>query len=133
MELYLLPLRLKLCFFSTQFSNGKTLGGISVSGIGRYCFKVSVAANHVKFGGVFTEFGLSKLMNKHSGLDLIAVSRGTLHWLSLGYSKWSTLAPFKEWRVSDARHLLTKSDQGACCAVLLVSKYIMFSAGHFLF
>ena len=70
-------------FFSTKFSNGKTLGGMSVIGLGRYCFKVSVAANCMKLGGVFTEFGLSKLVNKHR-LGLILGSRVTLHWLLLG-------------------------------------------------
>ena len=70
-------------FFSTKFSNGKTLGGILVIGLGRYCFQVYVAAKHMRLDGVFTEFGLSKVVNKHS-LGLILVFIGTLHWLSLG-------------------------------------------------
>ena len=51
---YLVPRRLKYLLFFTKFSNGKTLGGISVLGFDRYCYKVSAAANHMKFGGVFT-------------------------------------------------------------------------------
>ena len=42
-----------------------------------YRSKVSVTANHMKIGGVFTEFGLFKVVNTHT-LGLIAVSRGTI-------------------------------------------------------
>ena len=55
--------------FSTKFSNGKTLGRISIIGLGMYCFKVSVAANHRKLGGVITDFGLSKVVNKQIRSD----------------------------------------------------------------
>ena len=48
--------------FSTKFSNRKTLREISVIGLDMYCYKVSVAANGMTSGGVFIEFGLSKLV-----------------------------------------------------------------------
>ena len=43
--------------FSTKFSNGTILGGISAIWLDRYCSKVCVAANCMKLGGVFAEFG----------------------------------------------------------------------------
>ena len=41
----------------------------------RYCFTVSVAANLIKIGGVFTYSALTKLVNKHS-FGRIQVPRG---------------------------------------------------------
>ena len=62
---------------STKFCSGKTLGGIPFIGLGRHCFKTSVAANHMKICGVFTEIGLSKVVNKHT-LGMVTASKGTI-------------------------------------------------------
>ena len=40
--------------FFTKFSNGKIRREILVLGLDRYCVKVSVAANRIQLGGVFT-------------------------------------------------------------------------------
>ena len=53
-------------FFFTKFSNGKILREILVLGLDSDRFKVSVAANRIKLSGVFTEFSLTKLVNKHN-------------------------------------------------------------------
>ena len=42
-----------VCFF-TKFSDAKTVREILVLRSDRYCFTVSVAANRIKIGGVFT-------------------------------------------------------------------------------
>ena len=90
----MLPLRLKLLFFP-QNSPTERLGGISVIGLGRYCFNISVAANRMKLSGVFTEFGLSKFMKqtqprirsdfgvkRHTSLAQLRVLSGP-HWHDL--------------------------------------------------
>ena len=41
---------------------------ISVIELGRYCFKVSVAVNCMKLGGVFTEFGLQTQITSACGV-----------------------------------------------------------------
>ena len=45
--------------FFAKFSNGKTLGGISVIALDRCCFKVSVAVNRMRLGGVFKSLSLA--------------------------------------------------------------------------
>ena len=77
-------------FFSTKCSNGKTSGGLSVIGLGRDCFKFSAAADRIEDRGIFTEFGLSKVVNKHT-LGLIAVSRCTVSFWRPRCSKRSAL------------------------------------------
>ena len=39
-----------VALFSTKFSNGKTLGGISVMVLDWYCYTVTVAATRIKLG-----------------------------------------------------------------------------------
>ena len=90
-------------------------------GLHRYCFKVSVVANCIKLGGVFTEFGLSKLVSKHR-FGLVPVSGGTLPGLSLGVLfvvRPGMISKSGESEMTGLSHL-TNRLEGACCAVIYI-------------
>ena len=101
---------------------------ILVLGLDRYCFKVSVAVNPIKLGGVFTEFGVSKLVKKQR-FGLFQVPRGTLE--QIPFAAFLTVHPgiLLERRVQglDTHSIDQLPREKSCCAVLPISRDARFS------